>query len=656
MRSLWLDSEAARHDGLLHQRVYSSRLLGREPALVLHGGGNTSVKITERDVFGEEREILYVKGSGADLAVIDENGFTPLELAHVRRLGTLEHLADPDMVRELASHCTRPGAPAASIEAILHALMPYRFVDHTHADAVLAVTNTANGAERIEEIYGDEVLVIPYVMPGFALARTVAQAMTGMTPATRGIVLMNHGIFTFGDTARESYERMIALVTRAEEYLAQQDAWQITLPPATPVPHSLAIDIAMLREEISIWARRPMIVRTYDDDRIRAFTGNVDMVSLSQHGPATPDHIIRTKRVPMIGRDVNAYVSEYYSYFNRNAALSPEPKTELDPAPRVVLDPHFGLCAIGKTPREAAIVGDIYSHTIDTILRATALGGYQALPERDLFEIEYWDLEQAKLRGGGNPPPLTGEIALVTGAASGIGAACVNALMARGAAVVGLDINPEIVTMHARQDYLGIVCDVTDEAAVERAIDAAVKRFGGIDIVVPNAGIFPKSTKIADLPAAEWQRVMNLNADSVLTLLRCCYPMLKEAPRNGRVAVVASRNVPAPGPGAAAYSASKAALTQLARVAALEWGADRITVNIVHPHAVFDTGIWTSDVLTQRAEQYGLSVQEYKSRNILGVEITSSDVGELVAELCGPTFAKITGAQIPIDGGNDRVI
>lgn len=366
--------------------------------------------------------------------------------------------------------------------------------------------------------------------------------------------------------------------------------------------------------------------------------------------------MIRTKRLPMLGRDVAAYARAYSDYFALHERGAKEPKKMLDPAPRVVLDPGLGLCALGRTARDAAIATEIYSHTIELILRSTALGGYRALPAKDIFDVEYWDLEQAKLNRAMNPPVFSGEVALVTGAASGIGKACVQALLARGAAVVGLDIQPGIVGLHQRADFLGLVCDVTSDAALRQALSRAVDAYGGLDMLVLNAGVFPAGCRIESLPTEDWRRVMQVNLDANLVLMREAHPLLKLAPRAGRVVVIGSKNVPAPGPGAGAYSAAKAALNQLARVAALEWGTDRIRVNILHPNAVFDTGIWTAQTLASRAQQYGLTVDDYKKNNVLGVEVTSQDVAELAAQLCGPAFSKTTGAQIPIDGGNDRVI
>jgi NAD(P)-dependent dehydrogenase (short-subunit alcohol dehydrogenase family) len=317
-----------------------------------------------------------------------------------------------------------------------------------------------------------------------------------------------------------------------------------------------------------------------------------------------------------------------------------------------VLDPELGMLSVGRRAQDADIAADIYAHTIAIIERAEVLGGYRALSPNELFDIEYWELEQAKLRRTGAPAEFTGEVALVTGAASGIGRACADALRARGASVIGLDLTPTT----SRVDYLGLQVDVTDPAAVQVAIDRGVHRFGGVDMVVASAGVFPGDTRIAELDPTSWRHTMSVNVDAIATLFTQLHPLLRLAPRGGRVVVVGSKNVPAPGPGAAAYSASKAAVTQLARVAAVEWAADNIRVNMVHPDAVFDTGLWTADVLSQRARHYGLSIAEYRRRNLLGTEITSAAVGRLVAEMCSNTFACTTGAQVPIDGGNERVI
>lgn len=657
MKSLWNDAEAAEYQGDLALRVYTSQLLGRDHTLVLHGGGNTSVKLRDRTVTGEIEDILYVKGSGWDLETIREPGFSPVRLGHLVKLSKLEALSDPQMMNELNTQLTRAGAPAPSVETILHAILPYKYVDHTHADAVLSVTNTADGEKHVREIYGADVVVIPYIMPGFDLARLCATRFAAEAHAgTLGMVLMNHGIFSFGNTARESYERMIALVTRAESFLAKRGAWD--LAQATPAARALPLRaaVAALRRDISQCAGFPLIMSTYATPKYLGFAQREDVARLSQQGPATPDHVIRTKRVPMLGRDVADYARAYRAYFEQNAPRAKEAKTMLDAAPRMVLDPELGLATLGCSVKDARIVHDLYAHTIDVILRSAALGGYEALPQKDIFDVEYWDLEQAKLRKAGKPPVFTGEVVLVTGAASGIGKACVTAFQKRGAAVIGLDIDPAVLTAGEGAGFLGITADVTSADAIDTVLEQGVRAFGGLDMLVLNAGVFPGGERIASLTDEAWQRVNRVNVDANLTLMREAHPLLKLAPNRGRVVVIGSKNVPAPGPGAAAYSASKAALTQLARVAALEWGSDGIRVNVIHPNAVFDTGIWTEAVLASRAAHYGLSVGEYKTNNVLRTEVRSADVAELAAEMCGPLFAKTTGAQVPVDGGNDRVI
>lgn len=660
MKNLWDDTEAAKYGRSdLGQRVFTSRLLGRDPTLVLHGGGNTSVKISERDILGGLREVLYVKGSGWDLATIEPAGFSPVLLDHLRRLVALPELTDAQMSNEMLTHLTVAGGPAPSVEAILHAILPFKFVDHTHADAFISVNNSVDGSRRVREIYGDTVVYVPYVMPGFKLCKLCSELYpTQATGRTVGMVLEHHGLFSFGATAKESYDRMIDLVSAAEDYLQRAKAWQIPYTGGVSADDATSLEARLsLRQRVSEQAGRPMILLRSTDPVTNAFCRRQDLEACASQGPATPDHVIRTKRLPLIGQNLAGYAADYADYFQRNRHRSAgQTLAMLDPAPRVSLDAGSGLTAFGRNAREAAIVREIYEHTAVIINRADALGGWRALPEGDIFDVEYWELEQAKLRKSGKPPIFEGEIALVTGAASGIGKACVDSLLLRGAAVVGLDLNPAVATMHDHLAYFGLPCDLANEAALAAALHQALHHFGGLDMVVLNAGIFPSGCRIEAMDSVLWRRVFEINLHSNLTLLKLAYPALKRAPRGGRVVAIGSKNVRAPGPGASAYSASKAALNQLVRVAALEWGADQIRLNSIHPNAVFDTALWTPEILESRARHYGMSVEDYKTNNLLKVEVKSRDVGELAAELCGPLFAKTTAAQIPIDGGNDRVV
>jgi rhamnose utilization protein RhaD (predicted bifunctional aldolase and dehydrogenase)/NAD(P)-dependent dehydrogenase (short-subunit alcohol dehydrogenase family) len=656
MKSLWDDKQAAQFlDDDLALRVYTSRLLGREPNLVLHGGGNTSVKSTVTNLFGEQEEILFVKGSGWDLATIEAPGFAPVRMDTLLKMAKLEQLSDSDMVKGQRAAMTDPGAPNPSVEAILHALVPFKYVDHTHTDAVVTITNTPNGEARIRELYGDRVLVVPYVMPGFVLAKKIHEMSQGLDwSSLDGMVLMNHGLFTFSDDARESYEQMIRLVTEAEDYLATNNA--VIIPQSAEANEDLPA-LAALRRAVGEARGSAILAKLDSDDSSVEFSNLSDVASLISRGPLTPDHVIRTKRTPMLldrepAQAVAEYTTEYQNYFDRNSDGN---LTCLNPAPCWAVWPGHGCVSFGRSLKEAAIVSDIKAHTLPAIRAAEAMGGWNALPEKDIFELEYWELEQAKLGMAKSMPPLQGKVALVTGAASGIGLACVEELHAQGAAVVALDLNPAVQEQFPQKDILGLACDITEDEQIKQAVAETVRHFGGLDILISNAGAFFASETIDEMADQSWDSSLAINLTSHQRLLKACAPYLKLG-FDPAVVMIASKNVPAPGPGAAAYSVAKAGQTQLARVAALELGGSGVRVNTLHPDAVFDTAIWTPEVLANRAEHYGMTVEQYKTKNVLKTEVRSRDVAALACAMAGPLFSRTTGAQVPIDGGNDRVI
>ncbi len=664
MQDLWDDEVADKLDDELALRVYSSRLLGQNPDLVLHGGGNTSVKIETSNIFGEPESLLYVKGSGWDLQTIERAGFAPVRMSHLLRLAQLNDMTDTQMVNELKTAMTDASAPTPSVETILHALLPYKYVDHTHADAIISITNMPDGEERIRRIYGKRVVIIPYIMPGFDLAKLCRQQFAlQKNEQTIGMVLLNHGIFSFADDARTSYQRMIELVTLAEEDIKKhpQQRRITTVDENSPD----AAVLAGLRKQLSTIAGKPLLLKHHLNEQIRFFCQHPHLKRISQQGPATPDHVIRTKRLPLItnlkqdgetgfAQALDNYIKAYQSYFEQ---FHQPGQQMLDPLPRVLLDPHYGMFTLGFNSKEADIVADIYQHTMQIILNAEAMTSYQALPAKDIFDVEYWELEQAKLKRSPSTPLFQGEIALVTGGASGIGKACVEQLLELGAAVLVVDKNPVVLELFAQHPSCqGFCCDLTQSHAIRDMLLQLTRSFGGLDMLVLNAGIFPPARLLKDMDADYWQQVMQINLDVNREILSQTYDLLRCAPKNGRVAIVGSKNVPAPGPGAAAYSCSKAALNQLMRVLALEWGKDGIRINTVHPNAVFDTAIWSEEVLQSRAEHYQMSVQEYKRNNLLQTEISSGDVARLVMSLLGPAFSKTTAAQVPIDGGNERVV
>ncbi len=660
MENRWRDvAAAACADDLLQLRIYTSRLLGQDPDLVLHGGGNTSVKISQCNFFGETESLLYVKGSGWDLATIEAAGFPAVKMDVLLKMARLEQLSDTDMVRLQRTAMIDPGAPNPSVEAILHALIPFVFVDHTHADAVVTLSNTPDGEQLLRELYGERMLILAYVMPGFILAKDIYLRTQDLDWSQYdGIILLHHGVFSFADDAKTSYTRMIEIVAQAEAYIEEQGA---TLKPDANIEarcnEQQLLSLAAIRHHVSRTREQASLCRLSQTPLSLDFSRQRNLAHIANQGPLTPDHVIRTKRIPaLLDEDpvtaIDDFADQYRQYFETNKTRN---LTCLNPAPCWAVWPGIGTLKFANTVSELGIIDDINQHTMKSILQAEKLGGWYALPEKDIFELEYWELEQAKLKKNRQAATLQGKIALVSGAASGIGKACVESLLAQGAVVAALDINPAIKTLFTSPSVIGIPCDVSDRSHIQSALQRLVRRFGGLDILVSNAGTFPLSASIEELDEANWDKSIAINLSSHQRVLSACIPFLKQG-IDPAVVFVASKNVPAPGPGASSYSVAKAGMTQLARVAALELAGDGIRVNILHPDAVFDTAIWTDEVLEKRARHYHLSVQEYKTKNLLKTEVRSKDVADLVCALASPLFAKTTGAQIPVDGGNDRVI
>ncbi len=684
MKNEWNEQEAALAAGAAPgDLIYLSRLLEGGEALGLYRGGSLSIKQTSRSLVGEAEEIIWINHGRQAPASLQANEFSALRLTPLAKLAALSALSNQELENEIACSRRSAAAPIPPGDALLHAFLPYRCILLTSPDVLLAIASTPGGSDRLRQLYGDGLPVIEYAPSGLPLAQACRQALPGDPDRLEGIFIQAQGLLTFGATASQAYERLVNLVQRAEQYLEAHGAGLRIPRPAAPGESAsgkpLRQERAALRQAISRLAERPQILSFQEENT--SLSSQADLAMLAQAGPAIAAHAPLIGRRPLIGRDVDAYRADRRaelveaplvlqqaqdaSHTDRRAELVEAPpvlrqaqdashtdrRAELVEAPRIVLDPELGLCALGDDAAQAALAGRIYRHTLGVIQSANALETYQAAPRAALESVAAQESEAPAAEA-----MFKGEIALVTGGASGIGKACVQSLLARGATVVNMDINPAAAAQYDRPDYLGLVCDLTQEAAILQAFEDLARAFGGLDMIVLNAGIFPPGCRIEALSLAEWQRVMRINLDSNMILLREAYPLLKRSPRGGRVLVNASKNVLAPGAGAAAYSASKAAVTQMARVAALEWGKDGIRVNLVHPDAIFDTGIWTEEVLKARAAHYGMTVQQYKTRNVLGVELNSHYVGELVAEMLGPRFEKITGAQIPVDGGSDRVI
>ena len=652
MRSLWLQKDADTYSEVpLGLRVYTSRLLGASSELVLHGGGNTSVKDEFQDLLGDTHQALFVKGSGWDLATIDEAGFSPVKHEVLLTMAQLDELGDKDMVTAQRAALLEPSAPNHSVEAILHAIIPFKFVDHTHADAVVTLCNSVEGEQLIEATYPD-LLVIPYVMPGFELAKEVRDRTAGIDwTQYRGMILMNHGVFTFADDARESYEAMIEIVTRAEKQIPKRKAIRGSTDQIS------SDDIIKIRQLVTRVAGKPQIVKYSTSAVDYEFSNHRELQRISQQGPLTPDHVIRTKITPAL-IDVNdceasieQFVVGYKEYFERHKNAT---HIMLDPAPKWAVVPKKGILLFGSNGRDVGIVGDIVSHTTEAILNAETLGGWVALSPKHIFDVEYWELEQAKLGQTKEAKEFEGRVVLVSGASRGIGRACAREFAARGSQVVSLDVVEPDDDSNARAIH-HITCDITQPESIAEALDETINEYGGLDVLVNNAGIFPASIAIERMEQKVWDRTLELNLTAAMSLMKQVIPILRRG-WHPSIVVIGSKNVPAPGPGAAAYSVAKAGLNQLGRIAALELAKDGIRVNMIHPNGIFDTELWTEELLKERAEAYELSVDDYRRRNLLSKEVRSHDVALMACTMAGETFENTTGSQVAVDGGTVGVI
>jgi rhamnose utilization protein RhaD (predicted bifunctional aldolase and dehydrogenase)/NAD(P)-dependent dehydrogenase (short-subunit alcohol dehydrogenase family) len=677
MESRWSDQEAK--EAVAHYaaqgvgadlalRTYTARLLGADPRLVLHGGGNTSVKTRMRDVFGDEIEVLCVKGSGWDLATIEPPGHPAVRLAPLLRLRVLAALSDEDMVSAQRANLLDSAAPNPSVETLLHAFIPHKFVDHTHSVAAIAIADQPNVEELAERIWGGRLAPVPYVMPGFRLAKAAAEAFEA-NPRVQGLLLVKHGIFSFGATAREAYERMIEFVTLAENYIVAKP--RASAPPAPaqaprqPPSRLLPLLRRALGEASGAAGPTRFVFERRRDAAIDAFISGKDMADYAMRGPATPDHIIRIKGKPLIlpapeddvsawgeatRRAVADYAAAYRDYFVRHNARAGGIKTPLDPLPRLALIPGIGLLGIGKDKAEAKIAADIAESFVATVLDAQAIGRYEPIGEADQFDMEYWSLEQAKL-GKARPKRLAGHVVAVTGAAGAIGAATARAFAAEGAEVALLDLDGEAVGATAARigrNALGLLCDVTDRSSVDSALARVVEEFGGIDILVSNAGI-ALTGMMAEMEDEVLRRSFAVNFHGAQNVARAAVAIMKAQRLGGALLFNVSKQAVNPGPNFGAYGTSKAALLALMRQYALEHGADGIRVNAVNADRI-RSGILTPEMIARRAAARGLTEADYMGGNLLRREVTAEDVAQAFVTLA---LAKATtGDVMTVDGGN----
>jgi rhamnose utilization protein RhaD (predicted bifunctional aldolase and dehydrogenase)/NAD(P)-dependent dehydrogenase (short-subunit alcohol dehydrogenase family) len=678
MDNLWRDDEAEAYvtkyatQGInrdLALRTYTTRLLGGEPRLVLHGGGNTSVKTEVTDLVGDTHQVLCVKGSGWDMGVIEPAGLPAVKIAPLLKARKLDRLSDEDMVTLQRANLVDPASPNPSVEALLHAFLPHKFVDHTHSTAILAIADQRESLAMSREIYGERLGFVPYIMPGFALAKSAADVFD-RDPSVEGLFLDKHGIFTFGETAKEAYDRMILFVTMAEDYVKKRGRNPFT-PVARPADLAAPDDIAaMLRGAVAVdkghgsYDRMVSVFRASPD--ILDFVNAAEVEDMARRGVSTPDLSIRIKTGPMvlkapdkselasyrahIDERVAAFAADYAEYFRENDARDDVKRTMLDPMPRLTLVPGLGMFGHGRTLKDATIAVDVGEMWIEAARDAESVGRFEPVSRPDLFDLEYWSLEQAKLAGA-KAKPFTGQVAVVTGGAGAIGAATAKAFARDGAHVVVLDLDAgkaADVAKAAGNGSIGLACDVTDPASVRAAFDAAVARFGGVDIVVSNAGAAWEGA-IATLDDATLRKSFELNFFSHQTVAQNAVRVMKEQKTGGVLLFNVSKQAVNPGPNFGAYGLPKAALLFLSRQYALEHGKDGIRVNAVNPDRI-RSGLLNDDMIGSRSKSRGVSVEDYMAGNLLHQEVTADHVAQALVHAA--LAERTTGDVTTVDGGN----
>ncbi|WP_276352045.1 bifunctional aldolase/short-chain dehydrogenase [Cohnella caldifontis] len=681
VQSLWEASKASAFTDTLDQLVYRSNIIGADRRVCNIFGGNTSAKTVVKDFRGRDVEVMYVKGSGSDLASMKAGNFTGLRMEDIRPLFEREAMTDEEMVAYLG-HCMIDSKhPRASIETLLHAFLPFKHVDHTHPDAIISLCCADNGKALAKEIFGDRFVWVPYVRPGFTLSKMIAEGVLG-SPKAELVLMEKHGLVTWGETSEACYAQTIKIINEAEAFIEARvneaklfgGAKHAALP--ADVRRGIVSQV-MPTVRGAVSDAKKMILSFDDQDDVLAFVGGADAPKLSQVGAACPDHLVHTKVVPLfidwtpnaddveglkakLKEGIAAYKEQYKAYFERNKN---EGDVMFEAAPRVILIPGLGMINTGKSWALSQVSGALYHRAIAVMRGATALGQFVSLSENESYNVEYWPLELYKLSLAPPEAEFSRKVAFITGGAGGIGSETARRLVSEGAHVVLADLNlegalkvaDEINGKYGANRALAVKMDVTNEEAVIAAFAETALNYGGVDILVNNAGL-ATSSPFEETSLKEWNLNMNVLGTGYFLVAREAFKSMKEQAIGGNMVFIGSKNSVYAGKNATAYSAAKALEAHLARCIAAEGGSLGIRVNTILPDAILQgSAIWNSNWRNERAAAYGIEPDQleeyYRKRTTLLVNIYPKDIAEGVAFFASSKSDKTTGCMLTIDGG-----
>ena len=642
-------------------RIYTTQLLGNDPTVVLHGGGNTSVKSSMKNILGDNEEIIYVKGSGKDMGNIEDDGFPALEMRNLLKMRNLSKLDDFQMVNYQRKYMLDTTFPNASVETLLHAFLPHKFVDHSHSNAILALIDQPDPERICKKVFGDEMGIVPYIMPGFELAKKAAEVFEKNTKV-KGLILLNHGIFTFADDAKESYLRMIRYISKAEKELSKKSK-NITIKSYKETKISISKIANLIRQQIShqtVDDYERKIVHFHKPNFFDELLSHPDLKKFTIQGPVTPDHVIRIKSKPLIIdlskekienlekiiiKSIQNYQDDYKKYFKRNQKYNPS-ASMLDPYPRLILIKGIGIFSTGPSFKDAKIAMDVGLNSLSVILQASKFGTFKSIPEKEIFRMEYWPLELAKIKPSSQK--LKGQVAVITGGLGGIGYISAKKFKKEGAEVVIIDI---VEQKNIKLDISGMTyfkCDITKEFDLKGIFEKISEKYGGVDILISNAG-FATVESLEDLSKKQLDKSLDLNLFAHHYFVKHGVAIMKRQKTRGVVLFNISKQAVNPGKNYAAYGLPKAALLFLMKQYAVEYSDHGIRFNGVNADRI-RSGLMTDDMIAKRSKARGLSIQQYMSGNLLKREVKAIDVADAFYHLA--LSYKSTASVITVDGGN----